>query len=367
MAEALKDMFFQKKFYQGLCTEMETLHPTFNSEQFLQEIFNDGWEKRALKDRMRHTTLTLHKHMPEDFRQALDILYQLLPRLESFGFEKMIFPDYVELYGLEDWDASLPAFEIFTQSMSAEFAVRPFIVCDQERMMAQMLQWAEHEHVGVRRLASEGCRPRLPWAIALPALQQDPSPIFPILERLIKDPEETVRRSVSNNLNDISKDHPDRVVSFLEPYQSNASPETNWIINHALRSLFKAGHAGALTMMGYGDISTVQFTDFSLELQKIPWNGEVKFSFKLISSAQTPLDLMIDYAIGFLRKNGKQNRKVFKLSKSTLNPGETLSFFRKFSFAPVTTRVYYPGEHALEIQINGQVVGQLSFELLPED
>ncbi len=365
MAEALKDMFFQEKFFRVLCEEIKTLHPIFDREQFWAEIFSDGWEDRALKDRMRHTTLTLHNQMPEDFRQSLDILYQLLPRLEGFGFEKMIFPDYVELYGLADWEASLPAFETFTQSMSAEFAVRPFIVQDQERMMAQMRRWADHEHTGVRRLASEGCRPRLPWAIALPGLQKDPSSIFPILEKLIQDPEETVRRSVANNLNDISKDHPDQVVAFLTPYQNNPTPELVWIINHAMRSLFKAGHAGAMTLMGYGGIDEISFTDFVLTTPQVQWNGEIGFSFSVTSHSEKPLDLMIDYAMGFLRQNGKHGRKVFKLNKCTLKPGENLSFSRKFSFAPITTRVYYPGLQEIEIQINGQVVGKLNFDLLP--
>lgn len=229
--------------------------------------------------------------------------------------------------------------------------------------MAQMLVWADHEDTAVRRLASEGCRPRLPWAIALKALQKDPAPIFPILAKLIHDPEETVRRSVANNLNDIAKDHPDAVVDFLKSCQGQDSAEIAWIRNHALRSLLKAGHPGALALMGFGDINEVSFSDFCLSTKKVPWHGELKFSFKITSQAPQPIQLMIDYAVCFLRKNGKQSRKVFKLSKRTLLPGETIELERKFSFAPITTRTYYPGEQAIEIQINGQVVGRQSFVL----
>ncbi|MAT45759.1 MAG: DNA alkylation repair protein [Anaerolineaceae bacterium] len=366
MAEALKDMFFKEIFFETLCSEIVNILPSFDRDQFLTEIYAEGWENRALKDRMRHTTLTLHQRMPKDFRDALDILYQLLPRLESFGFEKMIFPDYVELYGLEDWEAALPAFEKFTQSMSAEFAVRPFIIQDQERMMAQMLTWSQHENPQVRRLASEGCRPRLPWAVALPALQKDPSLIFPILSTLIRDPEETVRRSVANNLNDITKDHPQAVVDFLKPYQAENTAEIAWITNHALRSLLKAGFPSALAMQGYGDISDLRFENFEINSNHIPWEGSLEFSFSITSEADEPLDVLVDYAICFLRKNGKQSRKVFKLTKRTIQPGETILLKRKHSFAPITTRVYYPGEQAVEVQLNGETVGRMDFNLMPE-
>ena len=205
-----------------------------------------SWPERALKDKMRHSTLALHDVLPQDYRTALALLREVAPMVDRHGFEKMIFPDFVEVYGLDDWDVSLPALEQFTQQMSAEFAVRPFIVNDQARMMAQMFQWAHHASPAVRRLATEGCRPRLPWAMSLPALKADPSPILPILDALKADSSEDVRRSVANNLNDISKDHPDMVIDVLRRWQTEPSPEIQKIVNHALRTLIKAGHPDAL-------------------------------------------------------------------------------------------------------------------------
>ena len=174
-----------------------------------------------------------------------------LPLVSEFGFVKMIFPDFVEVYGLDDWEASIPALEEFTQQTSAEFAIRPFIVRYPERTMAQMLEWAGHAHEGVRRLSSEGCRPRLPWAIALSALKADPSPILPILDRLKGDPSESVRRSVANNLNDISKDNPDVVIGVLRRWQADDTDEMHRLTSHALRTLLKAGNLDALALLGY--------------------------------------------------------------------------------------------------------------------
>ena len=276
----------------------------------------------------------------------------------------MIFPDFVEVYGLEDWQGSLPALEQFTQQMSAEYAVRPFIVKDRDRMMAQMLTWAHHANASVRRLASEGCRPRLPWAMALPALKADPSPILPILDALKTDPSEDVRRSVANNLNDISKDNPDVVLDVLRRWQADPTPEMQKIINHALRTLVKAGHPGALELLGYSAGADVTLKNLTIEPTAIPIGEAITFAFEIESTADAPQDLVIDYVVHLVRARGKTSPKVFKLTKRTIAPGETIRISRKHSFAPVTTRRYYPGEHAVEIQINGAAFERRSFALV---
>ena len=214
MAEPLKNMFNQA-YLDDLGAAIQSHYPPFDTRAFLARVIDDQWEGRALKERMRHITTVLHGFLPQDYRTALDILRRVAPTLSQYGFENRIFPDFVGLYGLDDWEASISSLEQFTQLISAEYAVRPFILRDQERMMAQMLQWACRQNHQVRRLASEGCRPRLPWGVALPALQANPSPILPILERLKRDPSEAVRRSVANNLNDIAKDNPDVVIGLL--------------------------------------------------------------------------------------------------------------------------------------------------------
>ncbi len=199
---------FNSESVGALGAVIQAEYPAFDTQGFAARVFDESWEDLELKGRMRHITLALGDMLPADYRLALGILHRVLPSLGYYGFEKMVFPDYVGVYGLDDWEASMPALEVFTQEVSAEFAIRPFIIRYQDQTMAQMQRWAGHEHPEVRRLASEGSRPRLPWGIALPALKADPAPILPILERLRADEAETVRRSVANNLNDISKDNP---------------------------------------------------------------------------------------------------------------------------------------------------------------
>ena len=362
MAEPLKTLFFTPDFYADLSAALQRTLTYFDPIAFDRAIHDEQWDQLELKQRMRHTTQTLHKFFPGDYRAALKILRQIIIELEQHSFEKTIFPDYVELYGLDDWDASLPALETFTQHMSAEFAVRPFILKDQDRMMAQMLVWSQHESEHVRRLASEGSRPRLPWAIALPALKADPTPILPILENLKTDESETVRRSVANNLNDIAKDNPQVVIDVVREWQSIETPEMRWLINHALRTLVKAGNPDALALLGYVP-AEVKVENFTVTPANITMGETITFAFEVTSTAKVPQDLMIDYALHLVRAKGKQSVKIFKLSKQMLEPGETIELTKQHSFKPITTRRYYPGTHAIEIQINGIMFGKQKFEL----
>jgi 3-methyladenine DNA glycosylase AlkC len=334
-------------------------------------VFDERWKGLELKGRMRQITLALGDHLPADYGLALDILHHTLPALRDQGFELMVFPDFVEVYGLDDWQASMEALEVFTQAVSAEFAVRPFIVRYQDRTMDQMLTWAGHEHPDVRRLSSEGCRPRLPWGMGLPALKADPGLILPILERLKADEAETVRRSVANNLNDISKDNPEVVIDVLQRWQAEAADDPSgelggkikWIANHALRTLLKQGRPDALELLGYPSDPAITVRNLSVEPQVVPMGSRVTLSFDVESLGDEAQDLMIDYVVHYMKANGSWAPKVWKLTKKTIRPREVLHITRKHSFAPVTTRKYYPGLHAVEPQINGRVFEGVSFVL----
>jgi 3-methyladenine DNA glycosylase AlkC len=273
----------------------------------------------------------------------------------------MVFCDFVSLCGLDHWDASIAALERFTQLISAEFAVRPFIQRDAGRMMAQMLRWADHESAEVRRLASEGCRPRLPWGIRLPALRADPSPIIPILEQLKLDGSETVRRSVANNLNDISKDHPDVVIVLLTRWQALGREEIDRITSHALRGMLKAGHPDALLLLGYSPEPAIAVHRLSVDPATIPFGGEITLSFDVESLGSKPQNLMIDYVLLSVKASGKRTPKVWKLSTRTILPGETIHITKTHSFRSVTTRKHYPGLHAVEPKINGRLFGRVEF------
>ena len=365
MSEPLKNMYNEQSV-ATLATAVAEQYPQFDLKSFQSRVFDAQWDGRELKQRMRHITFILGEFLPADYRTSLEILGRVLPTLNQ-GFEKMVFPDFVEVYGQDDWEASIPALGFFTQFVSAEFAIRPFIQRYFEPTMAQMQAWSHHEHAAVRRLSSEGCRPRLPWGMALPALKADPSPILPILEQLKNDASESVRRSVANNLNDISKDNPDVVIEILERWQVDDSDEIRWITSHALRTLLKQGRPEALELLGYPSQPAIAVHNLTLESDSVAIGEKIGFAFEIESLSDEPQNLMIDYIVYLLRANGKQTAKVFKLSKRIIQPGEIIQIARQHSFKPVTTRKYYPGAHAIEPQINGQQYGRVEFALNPEE
>ncbi len=364
MAEPLKNMFFTEAFFSDLAAALTAVYPPFDAQVFFTRLYDAGWPERELKARMRHATLTLHTLLPGDYRATLEILKSASVRLSQYGFDRMIFSDYVALYGLEDWEASLPALEFFTQQVSAEFAVRPFITHDPARMMAQMQQWAQHQSPHVRRLATEGCRPRLPWALAVPSLKADPSPILPILEQLRNDPSEDVRRSVANNLNDIAKDHPQVVIDTLHGWREHETDTLPALMHHALRTLVKQGSTDALALLGYSSEGAFTVTNLTITPQEISIGGELTFSFMLVSHSDTPQHVMVDYVLYLAGAQGKPRSKVFKLAKTLLQPGESRIFSKRHSFRPITTRKYYPGEHAIAVQVNGILGAKQDFMLI---
>lgn len=358
----LKDMFDQKSV-KALAAAFAQIDENFNTGQFIAAVFDSSWDELELKERVRHITVQLARFLPVEYPAALRVLTKTLPLLELQGFVKMVFPDFVEVFGQEEWKLSISALETITQHISGEFAIRPFIAKYPEETLHHMLHWADHPHPGVRRLASEGCRPRLPWGMRLHALVDDPLPILPILEKLKDDPREEIRRSVANNLNDISKDHPDLVVDLLSSWQDEENLERVRLINHALRTLLKKGHPGALELLGFSSQPQITVSGISLEPTEITLGGEVIFSFEITSTGEEEQPLMIDYQVNFLKANGTQAPKVFKLSQKTLQPGQSLSIRRKHTFKPITTRKYYPGVQSFQPQVNGVLFGKVNLTL----
>lgn len=361
---AFKDIF-DRTFVTELGTAIQELYPSFDANGFVEAVLDAGWPERALMDRMRHIRLTLQRFLPADYPAALDILRRTAEQITRHELSSWVFADYVATYGLEDWEVSIPALEQFTRHMSAEFAVRPFIVRYGRRMLDQMLIWARSEDPALRRLASEGSRPRLPWGIALNALKADPAPLLPILEQLYRDPNEGVRRSVANNLNDIAKDNPEVVIDLLRRWSTDGNSQTQWIVNHALRTLVKAGHPDALALVGAAAGAAVEVRQTAVEPSQIPMGGKVILTFDIVSTADESQELVIDYVVYLLRANGQHTPKVFKLCRRTIAPGEVLHITRAVDFRPVTTRRYYPGPHAVAPQVNGQIFEQVSFVINP--
>ena len=336
--------------------------PTFDEDAFLADVFDSGWDERELKQRTRHITETLGRHLPGDYRTALGTLLNAARDHGEPGWAAMSFSDFVEVYGLDDPDASIPALEEFTKLASAEFAVRPFILRYPERMYAQHRAWADDPDGRVRRLASEGCRPRLPWGMALKPLQEDPRPILPVLVALHGDDSEDVRRSVANNLNDIAKDHPHLVVELLGEWQ-DGTPESQALTKHALRTLLKKGDPEALGLMGFGHDAVAEVVDLGLEPAVPEVGGDARVSFVVRNPASEQQPYMVDLVVHYRKANGSLSPKVFKLKTLDVDPGAAVDVSRKITFRQLSTRTVYPGAHALEIQVNGTVRARLDFDV----
>lgn len=363
----LKDLY-SPVFYDRISDVLEKTVPGFDRKKFTRLIFDGNWEQKELKDRMRHTTQVLHRFFPAGFPEAACLIEETIRQLRKNGFpngglEFMFLPDYVETYGLDDYYTSVPLLEFITQFITCEFAVRPFLLRYGQPMIHQMEQWSLHENHHVRRLSTEGIRPRLPWAMALPFLKKDPSPVLPILENLKTDSSEYVRRSVANNLNDIAKDHPAVVVKIARQWKG-ISKDTDAIIRHGSRTLLKQGHPDILAYFGLGNHQYITIEQFRLGASKVQQGGDLHFSFSLHYKGKTPQPIRLEYGMYYLRQNGSYARKVFKISEKRYEPGEKAEVTRKQSFRPITTRVYYPGKQQVSLIVNGKEVEKHDFLLI---
>jgi 3-methyladenine DNA glycosylase AlkC len=349
MAKRLKDRFLTDDSVKAFAKLMKRHYPAFDDDVFVQTLTSDSFRNFELKQMARHATECLARLLPSSYEEAVGILSEVAP--EAKGLEAFCLPTYIELFGLDDWETSLPSMREFTKYATAEFAIRPFLLEDPERATAYLLELAEDDDEKVRRFASEGCRPRLPWAVALPEFKKDPAPILPILEKLKDDDSEFVRKSVANNLNDISKDHPDLVLDICERWQGS-SKTTDWIIKRACRTMLKAGDERALRLFGFGDPGLMEINALELTETTVAIGGDTRFSFALKLNSKGPRKVRLEYFVWYVKKGGKISKKVFQIKEDTFSPGEH-DISRKISFADRSTRKHYPGEHRISIVVNG--------------
>lgn len=369
MAEPLKAMY-NEEFLRSLAMKIKGVHDVFNLEGFVLAAMEAPWEELELKARMRRITETLGAFLPARYEDALNTIYAIDE--QCVGFPYLIFPDFVEVYGQaeEHWELSMAALERFTTRSSAEFAVRPFLLRDPQRMMVQMLNWSGHPNEHVRRLASEGSRPRLPWGQALPMFKSDPAPVLPVLEQLKADPSLYVRKSVANNLNDIAKDHPDVVIGIAQRWKGK-NDHTDWIVRHACRSLIRQAVPEIMTLFGYAEESEDSPLVLSASLSaspsavKIGRNCELRYSLEIAQGG--PVHIRIEYGIDFVKAGGKTSRKLFLLSDKTVPGGTSLEGARTHRWADLTTRRHYPGEHRITLLVNGREAASAMLQVEKQD
>lgn len=356
---ALKEIFNRARINQ-IARDAEAAIPDFDAKKFVTFVTRD-LDGLSIMQRMRRVAEGLHVAGSGTYRKRLSGLYALAPRIGN-GFVAVALAEYVALYGMDELTTSMEALAHFTQFGSAEFAVRPFIKADQARTLAVMQRWTQHENEHVRRLASEGSRPRLPWSFHLEPLMRDPSPLAPILDALNADPSDYVRRSVANSLNDIGKDNPDWMLSRIEGWPRTA-PSTIWIVKHALRSLIKKGEKRALKLIGAGEPARVALTSFTVSPKRIRLGERITLAFAVSSTSAKEQRIVFDYAVHYVKKSGGSAPKVFKLKTVTLPARASLKLTKTQTIAAFTTRVHYSGPHDVELFANGKSIGRTSFHL----
>jgi 3-methyladenine DNA glycosylase AlkC len=348
---------------RAIAAMIRAVHPEFPHAEFLRDALA-GYGPLSLTARGLHIAAALRRHLPAEYPRAIAILLdsasQPHEHRASGGMASFLYMPhmyFVAQYGLDHFEESMQVQHALTQRFTAEYSIRPFLEKHPEATLARLREWARDSSEHVRRLVSEGTRPRLPWAPRLRAFQQDPRPVIELLELLKDDPSLYVRRSVANNLNDIGKDHPELLVAIAKRWLRGAngerpSPERRWIVNHALRSAVKRAHAGALCALGYGGKAEVAVRKVTIMPARPRIGGHVTIGFTLVNTGRKPARVMADLVIHFVKAR-RIGAKTFKLRALGLAPGASRALSKKIALTQLTTRKHYPGKHAVEALLNG--------------
>jgi len=345
----LKDEF-DKVFIVELSCKISAQTTAFNQSLFDATLINHQWKKKELKERIRSIAQAIHSQLNLTYKDQFKILSKIV--LNYKGLKGLVFPEFVQLYGLNDIATSFKAMELFTQYSTAEFAIRPFIKKYPKESHQQLLSWSMSDNHHLRRLASEGSRPRLPWAPNLDAFIKNPQSNLPILENLNNDDSLYVRKSVANHLNDISKDHPQLVLNIAKDWYGNTQ-NTDWIIKHALRTLLKKGDKKALAIFGLDNSNQLKIENLCLSQKEIKIGDFIHFEFDVSNSSKQQRNIRLEYGIDYVKANGSTSRKIFQLSEFILQPNSTKIVKRKQWFKELSTRKHYPGQHEISLIVNG--------------
>ena len=368
MAEPLKNQY-GPAIPRAIANMVHVVHPAFPKKQFLRDAL-DGYEALELMPRGHHIAHVLRRHLPDNFEQAVGILLDSVdaPHGEDIGgsMAACLFLPHTALvahYGLAHFEASMRAQHALTQRFTAEFSIRPFLMQHEAATLTRLRQWTQDPSEHVRRLVSEGTRPRLPWAPRLPAFQKDPAPVLALLELLKDDPALYVRRSVANNLNDIGKDHPEVLTRTTHRWLQNASEERQWIVRHALRTAIKRGEPGALAVLGFGAQADVAVRGAQITPSKVAIGEKVVLAFEVVNRSAAPQLVLVDFQIHYTKANGSTAAKVFKLKTLELQAAETARLQKTVSLAQMSTRTHYPGRHQVDALLNGHAQPLGHFDL----
>lgn len=366
MAEPLKHGF-GPELVGRLADAAIVAWPAFDRPAFVAAA-NHPLDELELKDRVNHMADTLRTHLPEPWDQTLTHLVAIADAVtpdntDAFG-DMAAWPvcAVVERHGLGDADASLCAMEQLTQSFSCEFAIRPFLTHHLDTTLRHCRRWTTSTHASVRRLASEGTRPHLPWGTNVAALLDDPELGLSLIADLRHDPDDVVRRSVANHLNDVARRHPDRVVEVLVGWTADGVDAG--LIRHALRSLVKKGNTAAMALLGFATEASVDGAQFAVTPEAISLGEHIELAATFRSTAATPQRYVVDFVIHHVNADGATSAKVFKWATTDLGPGESATLTKRRRIATASTRRYYSGTHRVDLQVAGSIIASAAFELL---
>jgi len=357
---------------------LQRVHAGFDAKRF-KALANKGLDALEMKARAQHICNALEPTLPDDFNTAASVMERALASMDDIvdadldgphgarddglaGWSVWPLTEYVARHGHADTARALAALHAMTQRFTGEWAIRPFILRSPELTFSTLARWTTDRSAHVRRLVSEGSRPRLPWGMVLKPLVEDPSPTLPLLLALMDDASPYVRRSVANHLNDIARDHPHHVEAWLRTHLPGAPPERQAMLRHASRTLVKKGHAGVMKAWGIGERFKGE-ASLVLSPKKVAVGGALQLALTLRSGSRKTQRLAIDYAVHHVRAKGDTSAKVFKGWAIDLAPGETRVLGKKHSLKIITTRSYHAGKHRIDVLINGQPVTGVDFDL----
>lgn len=360
--------YFDRAAARALAAQVSSVYADFDERAFVQRA-SKGLGELEFSGRVSQFARALRSGLPMDISRALETLTRSLPpalpdcEAVTDGWLQWPLGQFIADYGFDDFDGAMAAMVALTQRFSSEFAVRPFVEARPEETFERLYALTSHDSPHVRRWCSEGVRPRLPWGKRLGALVHDPSPIWPILDALKDDDEPYVRRSVANNLNDIAKDHPDRVVEQARQWMQGAKAGRAWVVRHGLRTLVKNGHPGALALLGFEN--NQRFEAALTVRPKRPEMGSfVELHLMLTTPERKEVNAVVDYRVEFARPGGRSSSRVFKWTKLRLSR-ETgpVEVTKRHPLRHTTTRELFPGRHRVKVQVNGAVLAEAHFDL----
>jgi len=352
---------------ENLAQALQAVRPDFPAREFVAANL-DGLGALEMKARITHISGVMQRFIPASYPDALAMVQAAIllddddgkPRLGGFAAWPLL--DWVETQGLGHPEISLAALHRMTGRFTAEFAIRPYLEKHTELCLETLPVWATDPDPHVRRLVSEGTRPRLPWGRRLALFMADPAPVLELLEVLKDDPEEYVRRSVANNLNDIAKDHPDLAASVAAHWMKNATPDRQRLVKHGLRTLVKQGHTGALEALGYTTRPEVEVR-FATGAKMVRLGEDLTLEATITSTGKKAQKLVVDFVVHYRKANGTLAPKIFKWKVLDLPPGGQAVLKKRQRMVSRSVRNLYPGKHAVGVLVAGRERASREFRL----